>query len=80
MYIMFLDINFQAKISEEESKEKKLKKLTPEQRLKYFGPEKSNLSVDTKEPVTDNKEAAQNGKATTGLSNQVKTRRGIKND
>ncbi|XP_033624397.1 myosin heavy chain, muscle-like isoform X3 [Asterias rubens] len=59
-----------AKISEEESKEKKLKKLTPEQRLKYFGPEKSNLSVDTKEPVTDNKEAAQNGKATTGLSNQ----------
>ncbi|XP_033624398.1 golgin subfamily B member 1-like isoform X4 [Asterias rubens] len=61
-----------AKISEEESKEKKLKKLTPEQRLKYFGPEKSNLSVDTKEPVTDNKEAAQNGKATTGLSNQKK--------
>ncbi|XP_071787859.1 uncharacterized protein [Asterias amurensis] len=59
-----------AKISEEESKEKKLKKLTPEQRLKYFGPEKSNLSVDTKEAVTDNKEVAQNGKATTGLSNQ----------
>ncbi|XP_022081788.1 myosin heavy chain, muscle-like isoform X12 [Acanthaster planci] len=38
-----------AKIKEEENKEKKLKKLTPEQRLKYFGPEKSILPDDVKE-------------------------------
>ncbi|XP_038058026.1 golgin subfamily B member 1-like isoform X12 [Patiria miniata] len=47
-----------AKIKEEENKEKKLKKLTPEQRLKYFGPEKSILSVDNKET---SKGATQNG-------------------